>query len=245
MNIKSCYLLLALAVLLILPACDGSDPVDPDPEDNGPLATRDVRIAVVEVGTTISVQLPFSGGVTPLTWAIELSDVPPGMEVEGHTSYALFHGTPTLAGHYEFNVTATDAGGATVTGAYSLTVVDEIDVTGTWSYTMTVTEVDGPCEVGETRTHTLTLAIDAGQYILSGFFDDPDRRVTGPVTSTARHLINLSGSYPEEPGTTTGQHQLTVYSNTLIAGEETWSWTDGTSTCSNGVADVVANRIAK
>jgi hypothetical protein len=51
------------------------------------------------------------------------------------------------------------------------------------------------------------------------------------------------GGFSEDGGTTTATYILTIKSDTSMEGREEWTWTDGTTTCSNGTATVKVTKI--
>ena len=98
------------------------------------------------------------------------------------------------------------------------------DVSGTWN----TTEVDDATGCGEGFTthheeYTITqsgcnITIDGGLFGIE----------TGTVSGSQ---ITYTGSFPDEGGTTTGTVNLTISGNSLN-GSSTWTWSDGTSSCS-------------
>ena len=74
-----------------------------------------------------------------------------------------------------------------------MTVEDDIDITGLWSYTMRVFEVTvGGCPDDEVNNHQITITNNANNITLSGFFMDPMSELDGvydPVNSTPVSLL--------------------------------------------------------
>ncbi|MFN7973831.1 MAG: Ig domain-containing protein [Acidobacteriota bacterium] len=71
------------------------------------------------VGTPYSQLITAGGGTAPYTFAVTAGALPPGLTL---SPTGLLSGTPTTAGTFNFDVTATDAFGCTGTRSYSLTI---------------------------------------------------------------------------------------------------------------------------
>lgn len=204
-----------------------------------------LRIGVV--GTDWTKTLTPTGGSTPYSYAISLGDLPPGLAYQGASTNLTIEGTPNTAGTYNFTIEVTDKEGEKVLAGFAIIVVEEIDISGTWNYTMTVDYVEGNCgeAVGTSHTHSLTITQTGSEVVFSGFFGQPTSQLTGEILNGALYDVHVSGSYPEGGGTLNGTHQLYVYSPTMMGGVETWSWSDGGSSCSNSTAVVSATRVRK
>ncbi|MCB9933984.1 MAG: putative Ig domain-containing protein [Planctomycetes bacterium] len=72
-----------------------------------------------EQGIAYSFQLVVNGGTPALAFTLASGTLPPGV---GLNASGLLSGTPTLAGVYAFDVTATDSLGVGVTGSFQITV---------------------------------------------------------------------------------------------------------------------------
>lgn len=111
---------------------------------------------------------------------------------------------------------------------------------------MTITVANGVCasDVGEVATLPITITQSGTAapwtLIASGFDGLPANTLNG--TLNAANLVTLSGSYPEDGGTTTATHQLTLTTSTSMSGTESWSWTGPGGTCPNSQASVVATK---
>lgn len=201
-----------------------------------------LRIGVI--GTEYEKLLTPTGGTTPYSYDLQGS-LPPGLSYQGASANLTIQGTPTTEGTYNFIFEVTDREGDKVSANFGLIVVEEINIAGTWNYTMTVDYVEGNCgeSVGASRTHSLTITQVGNDVVFSGFFGAPTSQLTGEVLSNLEYDVHVSGSYPEGGGILHGTHQLYVYSPTMMGGVETWSWSDGGSSCSNSTAVVTATRV--
>jgi hypothetical protein len=240
---------MALLALMVvgLTGCPFDDGYGPTGEQ---LALVSRRLQIAEVGVGWGTVIVPTGGTTPYAYEIPVSQRPPGLTFQGDPLKMSITGTPAEAGAYPFTLTVTDAANATVSADFILWVVEEIDLTGTWQYTMTVTVVSGECGevVGASRTHTLTITQTGDDLVFAGFFGDTLSQLTGRVwhrTSPMYPGVDaiVSGSYPEDGGTLEGRHRLEVYSPTEMAGTEFWRWTGPASACDDSEADVDALRV--
>ena len=64
--------------------------------------------------------LRVTGGTPPVGWSIVAGSLPDGVNL--HSRTGLLHGTPTKRGEYRFTVQARDAGNATITRAFELSI---------------------------------------------------------------------------------------------------------------------------
>lgn len=78
------------------------------------------------VGSGYSLGFNASGGTAPYTWTLDAGALPPGLTL---SSGGALSGTPATAGAYSFTIRVTDSLGATVTKAFSLTVVNPLTIT--------------------------------------------------------------------------------------------------------------------
>lgn len=76
------------------------------------------NLTAATVGSAWSKSLTVSGGTSPWTWSA--SALPAGITLD--TSAGTLSGTPSAAGSYSFQVTATDANGVTGSASYTLVV---------------------------------------------------------------------------------------------------------------------------
>jgi large repetitive protein len=72
-----------------------------------------------KVGLAYTVTLTATGGTAPHTFSVSTGTLPPGLSLSGA---GVLSGTPTNAGSWGFNVTATDADGYTAVRNYDLTI---------------------------------------------------------------------------------------------------------------------------
>lgn len=246
----------ALCLALLFTVLIGGCQPDEDEESTGdtgqPLAlvTRTFHVGFSGADAYWQEGIVPTGGVTPYSYYIELGTLPPGLAMAGEPTFVSIEGEPVLAGHYEFVLEVTDAVDSTVSAGYAIDIfdADAVDLSGQWQYTMAVTHASGFCadEVGVSRTHLLTVMQEEDgatiELTFSGFFDMATSQITGTLRFSLPHVL-LSGSYPEGGGTTTGSHSLELCGLDTLRGRETWSWTDGVETCTDGLADVEAIRV--
>ena len=131
-----------------------------------------LRIGVV--GTDYEKLLTPTGGTTPYSYDLQGS-LPPGLSYQGASTNLTIQGTPTTEGAYNFIFEITDKEGDKVSANFGIIVVAEINIAGTWNYTMTVDYVEGDCgeTVGTSHTHSLTITQNGSDVVFSGFFGEP------------------------------------------------------------------------
>jgi len=126
---------------------------------------------------------------------------------------------------------------------------DPLAFNGVWSLTITVTAADGVCagDAGSSSTRDITVTVTAGVQAetyavsLSGFLGNPANKLTGVIADWPDVVV--TGSYPEDGGTTTASYDLTVDLPDHMAGTETWSWANSQGqSCPNGRSTVIATR---
>ena len=76
-------------------------------------------------GSAYVASLEATGGPSPYTWAVTSGSLPAGLTLDPATG--VISGTPTTAGTSTFQITATDADGATATKSFTLTVAGSLD----------------------------------------------------------------------------------------------------------------------
>jgi hypothetical protein len=240
-----CLLLAALPCLLSGCGNDDEEKSVVPPSDL-PLDLESHPLRIATVGTYWSEPIDPSGGTQPYSYYIPASQMPPGIAMDGDPDNVWLRGTPTEAGVYTFTLTVTDHDDDVVAADFTLHVVDAIDLNGTWRYTMTVTKVEGNCgeTVGASREHILTITQTGNDVVFAGFFGEPTSQLSGQLSGVVWDL-EVSGSYPEEPGLLEATHRLYIYSPDYMDGTEYWDWTGPTSSCTDSQARVTAERISR
>jgi hypothetical protein len=222
-------------------------------DDNGEEPNADFEftpneLALALMNVPYSQVVSVSGGTPPYTWDIIEGAVPPGMVTDPADESFTIAGTPSNVGTFSFTLRAEDDAGKVSTRAYSIGVVQAFILNGNWSFTIDVTAADGVCAGEEnsppaTDTITVTEAQSGDPYVtnvtMSGFLGNPSNVLTGTRTGS---IITVSGSYPEDGGTTTTTHNLYATGESALVGEEIWSWSGPGGDCPNGRADVTAVR---
>ncbi|MBV4533714.1 autotransporter domain-containing protein [Pseudomonas sp. SWRI107] len=109
------------------------------------------------VGTSYNQVLGTSGGAAPYGYAITAGTLPAGLTLSGST----VSGTPTTAGAYSFNVTATDDNGFTASRSYSGTVSNTAPVAGSTSATVAANSSATPVTLNLSGGATTSVAISS------------------------------------------------------------------------------------
>ncbi len=108
------------------------------------------------------------------------------------------------------------------------------DITGSWLVTSTADAT--ACGEGTyVMDYTLDVTSQSGSEIsYTSKGNKKGKNFSNNFTGTlSGNKLTSSGSYPEDGGTTTGSTTLTIGSTcSYFSGTGTWSWTDGTSSCS-------------
>ncbi len=193
-------------------------------------------------GAPYSQTLSASGGSGPYTWALQAGALPPGFTLG---SDGTIGGTPTAAGHYNFTVQVTDAGGSTATRPLSLDVVTGLTITSTSplasavlnaSYSQALAAIGGtPPYKWSVSAGTLPpgLALDATTGVLSGSASSAGAYTfTAQVTDAASASITKQFSIAVVAGLTVTTASLpegsagAPYSTTLaaVAGTSPYTW---------------------
>jgi hypothetical protein len=122
---------------------------------------------------------------------------------------------------------------------------ENLDLSGDWSFTITVTEASGVCssEVGYESTRTITITQTGTDVTLDGFLGVPGNHVSGTLKNEGTGTtLEATGGYDEDGGETVSTHILTIKSANEMSGVENWSWDNHVNFCA-GKATVEATRI--
>jgi hypothetical protein len=141
-----------------------------------------------------------TGGTGAATFAVTSGSLPTGLTLTGATG--VLSGTPTAAGTYNFDVTATDTAGSTTTKSYTVIINSAVSVspatlpntTQNIAYSQTVSASNGT----GTKTFSISsgslptgLSINAGTGVISG---TPTTAGTYNFTVTATDSVGGTGS---------------------------------------------------
>jgi negative regulator of sigma E activity len=117
------------------------------------------------------------------------------------------------------------------------------NLNGTWKFTITITQANGVCagDVGHSSSRLIQITQSSYDVTLSGFLGNPANKLTGNITlDGGAWIIKVSGSYPEDGGTTNSTHTLTLTNATELNGQEDWTWSGTGESCPGGKATVKA-----
>jgi hypothetical protein len=177
----------------------------------------------------------------------------PGLEFSNPSSdRLLISGTPTKSGHFNisFDVNETECSHAVSGLDLEIFILDNIDLSGDWKFHFVVTAAEGICspdDVGVESDETIIItqgdSMDPNIYYLefAGFQGSLGNIIFGWLTNW--NTVQMNGDYPEDGGTTTTTHNLTLITANMMVGEEEWSWSGGDESCPNGRATINAYRI--
>ncbi len=115
-------------------------------------------------------------------------------------------------------------------------------LSGSWTMVVDVTVATGACvgeELAPLDTLVVTLLQQGNSVTISGAFGDAGpQNLNGNLTAG---VVTVGGSYPEDGGTTTATHTLTVASDERsMDGTEAWSWTGPGGSCPGSASIVTA-----
>lgn len=238
-----CFLLVPVIIGLV-----GCNEEEGGPPPTPGLGMTPARLPLAVVNQSYSSSLRAIAGSAGCSYAWTTSgQLPPGLAYSSpaHDILAI-SGTPTTPGVYTVNIRVVSCG-ERVEETRTIAVVNSLDLSGNWSFNVTVTAAGGDCtsEIGTQSTRTITItqsatgSPDIFNITMDGFVGVQGNILTGQLTNW--HDVNVSGSYPEEGGTTTSSHSLFVYTANEMGGVEQWSWT-GAGNCPGGRATVTATR---
>ncbi len=121
-----------------------------------------------------------------------------------------------------------------------------VDPAGVWTFVIVVTKATGDCagEEGQTSSDPITITKTGSappyQVTATGFLGISSNTLTGTF---ANNKLVISGSYPEDGGTTTTTHTLVATDDNHMVGDEDWSWMEpGGGTCPGSAATTNATR---
>jgi hypothetical protein len=178
---------------------------------NAALAITTSSLANGTVGTSYSATVVATGGTTPYSWSISSGALPGGLTLDANTG--TISGTPTASGTFNFTADVTDAGGATIGAALSITVnVAPLVITSSTlpsgvqgsSYSATVNTSGGtPPVTFAVTTGTLNagLTLNASTGVISG---------TPTTVGSSTFTITATDSTTPTAQTTTATYTLTV-----------------------------------
>jgi hypothetical protein len=111
---------------------------------------------------------------------------------------------------------------------------EPVDVEGDWQMTSTV--VSDNCDGRENQAFLMTITQDANALTA----ETPELTFNGTICG---NQIQMKGSFPEDGGTVTVNGTLVVSADgNSMEGTDTWTWTDGSESCS-GSDSLSASRI--
>ncbi len=125
--------------------------------------------------------------------------------------------------------------------------IRDVDPAGLWSFGVLVTVATGVCqgEQGDFWSHPITITKTGSsapyEVTASGFVGSPNAVLTG--TFDANNRLVISGSYPEDDGTTFPTHDLVATMPNRMEGTESWNWVGPGGECPGSSSSVVATRI--
>ncbi len=133
------------------------------------------------------------------------------------------------------------AGGASISASSSGNggsgcALPTVDIAGTWVVRSTASS--NSC--GEpVNPNTSTVQITQSGNNVSYFVQDLSQTFSGEICGDS---FTVSGSYPEDGGTTTINALSGTFSSNSVSGTVSWSWSDGADSCS-GTDTFVGNRL--
>lgn len=150
--------------------------------------------------------------------------------------------TPTTDATTSSEPAETSAGSASDPTTTTLTTeVPGLDLTGSWMFTITVTNEEGVCddELGEPYDSDVIVEQTGTALSLVGLGDEGEAWI-GAIDGAR---VVFSGDRGEDGGVTTASFSLEVDPlGTTLVGTEEWVWEGPSGTCPNGLSHVAATR---
>lgn len=187
-----------------------------------------------------------TGGQLNYEFELDHDLLPPGIVAEWVDNDLVFHGNGTVAGTYTVPVTVIDANKDTALATFVINVAANNNIAGTWSVAITVTLATQDCagEEGPSPAVLVTIGQTGSALTATGWLGNSSIVLAGTIGGENGNVVTISGSYPEDSGTTTATHTWTLTSASTMSGTESWSWTDGANGCPGSQATVVCNKVA-
>ncbi|MCB1182501.1 hypothetical protein KDM41_03635 [bacterium] len=248
-SIRVAVLLLLAAGCLVLTGCSEDDGVGltkADPE----FRTEEMPFAFV--GVNFDESVPITGGDGPYTLVDVVSGTRDWMTVTVDAGRRIrVTGVPDVRADSLVVVEVQDSaeGRDEVVVMIRARETGEISLVGDWLLSVDVTEATGSLCAGEENAPVETNQVLVGQFgndvMITGIQGVPSNSLSGKIyhfTETKVH-IRLSGSFPEDGGTTTVEYyHLYEEDDGSISGTESWTWDFGSQHCA-GKSDIVMTRV--
>ncbi len=226
-----------------------------------PLTFTSTTLADGFVSKSYTAEVKPAGGTTPYTYSLTSGSLPAGLSIHGYNDFCRIEGTPTAYGQFEFEITVDDSNESTsaVKATFNLMVFPNLD--GKWMMTTTVTQANGVCAgEGGTSTREITVTQNGKSITFSDFTGSQANQLIGAIlppnssfidvikntvirNDTEQWIVYVSGSYPEDFGTTTSSRRLVINTTTTMSGVEDWTWVGGGGDCPDGKGVITATRI--
>jgi hypothetical protein len=230
-------------------------------EAGNPLVIDSVTLPDGVVGQSYNTEdIKPTGGIIPYSYSVTAGGLPAGISIVPLGDHFRIEGTPTAYGQYELEITVDDSNESTtpVKATFNLMVLPNLD--GQWMMTTTVTQAKGVCAgEGGTSTREITVTQNKKNVTFSGFTGSQANQLIGAILppkssfidvykNTIRNdseqwVVYISGSYPEDSGTTTSTRRLTINSVSDMSGVEDWTWEGGGGNCPDGKGEITSTKI--
>ena len=203
---------------------DGEDGYVYVPEDtNSVTFTSDGEDVTVTVsGNTVTVERAEG------TWTFDI-------EIDFSDDYSSVTITGTASGDDECN--GTIEGSGTKISDDGGSGDETTDVSGVWN--LRVYNIDSSCGTEAEWNSTATIIQIGNDLTVSGSKKGEFYSVSGEVDGST---VTISGDFSEEGGTTNSTFSMTIISDGYMTGSESWTWSDGSESCTGGTADVTMTK---